>query len=149
MDAFSNSQQAYAAEELFDAYRKGDAEAVRACVKSKSTFADLDTQVRCPSMLLQRQQEILDLPDVSSRKIKLAHVTVSTRRQSGVVVHQQRPLGTNLFEGESRCQASLLTGSWHACRLDAWQSSFRRALWPARQQSSELHQMQVAYMLQT
>ena len=45
MDAFSNCQQAYAAEELFDAYRKTDAEAVKACVARNSVFTDLDTQV--------------------------------------------------------------------------------------------------------
>ena len=45
VDAFSSCQQAYAAEELFDAYRKADAEAVKACVARNSVFADLDTQV--------------------------------------------------------------------------------------------------------
>ena len=57
MDAFCNSQQAYAAEELFDAYRKADAEAVKSVVASKSVFTDLDNQVtatmpslRCFSM---------------------------------------------------------------------------------------------------
>ena len=53
---FSGSEEARVAEELLDAYRTGDAEAVRQCVASHAVFLELDNQVRarhlCKSRLL-------------------------------------------------------------------------------------------------
>jgi hypothetical protein len=43
--AYGPSQQARAAEDLFDAYRSGDGEAVKKCIASSAIFGDLDNQV--------------------------------------------------------------------------------------------------------
>lgn len=45
VDTFATSDGAFAAEALFDAYRSGDAEEVRKCVQTHSTFMELDNQV--------------------------------------------------------------------------------------------------------
>jgi len=45
VSAFSTSQEAFAAEDLFDAYRSGDAAAVRA-VAAKPLFKTIDNQAR-------------------------------------------------------------------------------------------------------
>lgn len=45
VDAFSSSEQAFAAEKLLEAYRCGDAGAVRKSVASQNLFLDLDNQV--------------------------------------------------------------------------------------------------------
>ena len=45
MDAFSRSDHAFAAEELFNAYRSGASADVKACVAAKPVFQDLDNQV--------------------------------------------------------------------------------------------------------
>ena len=47
MEPFSSSDEAFAAEALFQAYRSGDAAQVRQCVASTRTFLELDNQVRC------------------------------------------------------------------------------------------------------
>ncbi len=46
MDAFSSSDEAFAAEALFDAYRSGDPAAVAALVKKNYTLGNLDNQAR-------------------------------------------------------------------------------------------------------
>ena len=48
--AFSGSEEAQVAEGLLDAYRTGDAEAVRQFVASHSLFLELDNQVSYPSL---------------------------------------------------------------------------------------------------
>ena len=45
MSAFSTSEEAFAAEDLFDAYRSGDAAAVKAVV-IKPLFRTIDNQAR-------------------------------------------------------------------------------------------------------
>jgi hypothetical protein len=42
---FSTSEEAFSADDLFSAYRKGDADAVRSLIGSRSLFVNLDNQV--------------------------------------------------------------------------------------------------------
>ena len=49
MDAFAQSEEAFAAEALFGAYRSGDADEVKRCVSSRRLFLDLDNQVTAHS----------------------------------------------------------------------------------------------------
>ena len=46
VDSFSQSEEAFAAESLFDAYRTGSAEDIKRCISKRSIFTDLDNQVR-------------------------------------------------------------------------------------------------------
>lgn len=45
VDAFSSSDEAFAAEELFEAYKTADAGAILKVVASKPSFMSLDNQV--------------------------------------------------------------------------------------------------------
>lgn len=45
VDAFARSEEAVAAEAVFDAYRLGTKEDIQQCVKKHSIFTDLDNQV--------------------------------------------------------------------------------------------------------
>ena len=68
--AFSGSEEAQIAEGLIDAYRTGDAEAVRQFVASHPIFLELDNQVcSAPSSMLRRSGKVdggLDLSGVCS-----------------------------------------------------------------------------------
>ena len=46
VETFSSSDEAFAAEALFDAYRTGDPEAVVKLVKKNQTLSNLDNQAR-------------------------------------------------------------------------------------------------------
>ena len=46
VEAFQRSDHAFAAEELFNAYRSGTAAEVKSCVAAKAVFLDLDNQAR-------------------------------------------------------------------------------------------------------
>ena len=45
MDAFATSEEALAAEAIFEAYRVGRREDIQHCIKKHSIFTDLDNQV--------------------------------------------------------------------------------------------------------
>ena len=45
VEVFSSSDEAFAAEALFQAYRSGDAEEVKRCVAQTGAFLELDNQV--------------------------------------------------------------------------------------------------------
>ena len=51
VDAFARSEEALAAEAVFEAYRLGSREDIQQCVKKHSIFADLDNQVFCFSYI--------------------------------------------------------------------------------------------------
>ena len=53
VEAFSRSEQAFAAEDLFNAYQSADAGAIRKCISSKPIFLDLDNQVHSCLVPLQ------------------------------------------------------------------------------------------------
>lgn len=46
VDTFERSEEAFAAEALFDAYRAGTDEEIKQCINKKSIFMDLDNQVQ-------------------------------------------------------------------------------------------------------
>jgi len=50
VDAFAQSEEAFAAEALFDAYRSGSAEDIQLCISKKSIFFDLDNNVSFPGL---------------------------------------------------------------------------------------------------
>lgn len=74
--AFSGSEEAQIAEGLLDAYRTGDAEAVRQFVASHPIFLELDNQVRsAPSSMLRRSGKVYGGPHLSgSGSTALPHV---------------------------------------------------------------------------
>lgn len=59
MDNFASSDEAAAAEALFDAYRSGGVEEVRSCIKGRNIFLELDNQVhrRCKRMFKFTQKK--------------------------------------------------------------------------------------------
>ena len=68
VDAFSRSEEAQAAEDLFDAYRAGSNEDVKQCVSKRSVFLDLDNQVKlCPNLAWPEYPEALQLSKAEAR----------------------------------------------------------------------------------
>ena len=49
VDSFAQSEEAFAAEALFEAYRTGTAEDVQKCITKRPIFFDLDNNVSLPS----------------------------------------------------------------------------------------------------
>ena len=80
MSAFSTSEEAFAAEDLFDAYRSGDAAAVRA-VAAKPLFKTIDNQV-CAARHPSAACMLLCLCG------KLSHETVMFRLESTIWMHR-------------------------------------------------------------
>ena len=65
--AFSTSQEAFAAEDLFNAYRSGDAAAVKALV-AKPLFRTIDNQVREPLQVCRRRRGLTSTVDQCSER---------------------------------------------------------------------------------
>lgn len=104
MKAFSSSDEACAAEALFQAYRSGDAGTVKECVASQPSFLELDNQV---GMLLQAVQSAV----------------LACGRYADDLLSAPTPRHTTLLQGASKSERSAAS-----CRWRGWRSGCRRGM---------------------
>ena len=84
--AFNGSEQARVAEGLFDAYRTGDAEAVRQFVATHGIFLELDNQVRAMTVVLTH---MLNMPGGTAKSKVWKGVCVCMLTLKGYLARSQ------------------------------------------------------------
>lgn len=93
VELFASSDEAFAAEALFQAYRSGHAEEVKQCVASTHAFLELDNQVRTAWLIVFLFEPLA----VRGLRVQLPHaqvVRLAKRLPQGDVAEMARALGT-------------------------------------------------------